>query len=96
MNNIRLFMLTVVEKAVTWNTNYSMIYIDNPVGTGFSFTDQDAGYATNEADVGRDLYRYIFYCVQRGLHTFAFEYFTYFQKSQYKLLIPPENVLLLS
>ena len=65
MNNIRLFMLTVVEKAVTWNTNYSMIYIDNPVGTGFSFTDQDAGYATNEVDVGRDLYRYMFYCVQK-------------------------------
>ena len=28
------------------------------VGTGFSFTKADAGYATNEVDVGRDLYRY--------------------------------------
>lgn len=32
------------------------MYIDNPVGTGFSFTDDDAGYAKNEKDVGRDLY----------------------------------------
>ena len=27
------------------------------VGTGFSFTKDDAGYATNEVDVARDLYR---------------------------------------
>lgn len=49
---------SVVKKNVTWNSKNSMIYIDNPVGTGFSFTDDDRGYATNEVDVGRDLYRY--------------------------------------
>ncbi len=32
------------------------MYIDNPVGTGFSFTDSDAGYAKNEKDVGKDLF----------------------------------------
>lgn len=32
-----------------------MIYIDNPVGTGFSFTDKDEGYARNERDVGQNL-----------------------------------------
>lgn len=32
-----------------------MIYIDNPVGTGFSFTDSDDGYAKNEIDVGQNL-----------------------------------------
>ncbi|KAL3831836.1 hypothetical protein ACJMK2_023536 [Sinanodonta woodiana] len=41
---------------VTWNKRYSLLYIDNPVGTGYSFTQAEAGYATNEADVGRDLY----------------------------------------
>ncbi|XP_064617253.1 probable serine carboxypeptidase CPVL isoform X2 [Liolophura sinensis] len=41
---------------ITWNSKYSMLYIDNPAGTGFSFTDNDAGYATNEEEVGRDLY----------------------------------------
>ena len=34
-----------------------MLYIDNPVGTGFSFTEQKKGYATNEFDVGENLYR---------------------------------------
>ena len=28
------------------------------MGTGFSFTDSDAGYATNETDVAVNLYRY--------------------------------------
>ncbi|XP_054156696.1 probable serine carboxypeptidase CPVL [Oppia nitens] len=40
----------------TWAQEYSMIFIDNPVGTGFSFTHNDLGYATNETDVARDLY----------------------------------------
>eukprot|EP00105_Crassostrea_gigas_P027928 XP_011449426.1 PREDICTED: probable serine carboxypeptidase CPVL isoform X1 [Crassostrea gigas] len=44
------------NRKVTWNTKYSMIYIDNPVGTGFSFTAKDEGYAKNEQDVARDLY----------------------------------------
>ncbi|XP_063421347.1 probable serine carboxypeptidase CPVL [Mytilus trossulus] len=46
----------LLEKKINWNSRYSMLYIDNPVGTGFSFTDKDMGYATNEVDVGRDLY----------------------------------------
>ncbi len=28
------------------------------VGTGFSFTNNDAGYATNETQVANDLYRF--------------------------------------
>lgn len=35
--------------------NHNLIYIDNPVGTGYSFTDSDSGYAKDENDVGRDL-----------------------------------------
>ena len=42
---------------MTWNSKYSMLYIDNPVGTGFSFTDSDKGYATNEDDVAVNLYK---------------------------------------
>ncbi|XP_046585303.1 probable serine carboxypeptidase CPVL isoform X5 [Haliotis rubra] len=44
------------RRNITWNSKYSMLYVDNPVGTGFSFTGEDSGYATNEEDVGRDLY----------------------------------------
>ncbi|XP_786169.3 probable serine carboxypeptidase CPVL [Strongylocentrotus purpuratus] len=39
-----------------WTQKYSMLYIDNPVGTGFSFTQNDAGYANNEEDVAVNLY----------------------------------------
>lgn len=47
---------TAVLKNYTWLGSMSLIYFDNPVGTGFSFTENDKGYATNEADVARDLY----------------------------------------
>ncbi|KAL3269773.1 hypothetical protein HHI36_008833 [Cryptolaemus montrouzieri] len=39
----------------SWTQTHSVIYIDSPVGTGFSFTDKD-GYAQNETQVGQDLY----------------------------------------
>ncbi len=28
----------------SWNRNASIIYIDNPVGTGFSYTEDNRGY----------------------------------------------------
>lgn len=37
-----------------WTNTHSVIYIDNPVGTGYSFTN--GGYAQNETQVGTDLY----------------------------------------
>lgn len=40
-----------------WNRMLSMLYIDNPAGTGYSFTDSDEGYAKNEYDVGVNLYK---------------------------------------
>ncbi|KAK7110316.1 probable serine carboxypeptidase CPVL [Littorina saxatilis] len=46
----------LMPRNITWNEKYSMLYVDNPVGTGFSFTKDDAGFATDEVDVGRDLY----------------------------------------
>eukprot|EP00062_Callorhinchus_milii_P015095 gi/632964986/ref/XP_007898667.1/ PREDICTED: probable serine carboxypeptidase CPVL [Callorhinchus milii] len=48
--------LTLEARKVSWTSKYSMLYIDNPVGTGFSFTDKKECYAQNEDDVGRDLY----------------------------------------
>lgn len=40
---------------MSWQTQQNVLYIDNPVGTGFSFTDNDAGYARNQIDVGTNL-----------------------------------------
>uniref|UniRef100_A0A6J0SQL2 Probable serine carboxypeptidase CPVL n=1 Tax=Pogona vitticeps TaxID=103695 RepID=A0A6J0SQL2_9SAUR len=48
--------LTLSERKFSWTSKYSVIYIDNPVGTGFSFIDDEKGYAENQDDVGRDLY----------------------------------------
>ncbi|CAF1151380.1 unnamed protein product [Rotaria sordida] len=44
------------ERSITWNSLYNLLYIDNPVGTGYSFTSNDQGYARSEDDVARDLY----------------------------------------
>lgn len=48
--------IKATSRNITWNEKYSMLYIDNPVGTGFSYTKGDAGYAKDEVDVARDLY----------------------------------------
>lgn len=45
----------LISRKYSWHLNHNLIYIDNPVGTGFSFTDSDAGYAKNEKDVGDNL-----------------------------------------
>eukprot|EP00117_Sycon_ciliatum_P001442 scpid40830/ scgid7105/ Probable serine carboxypeptidase CPVL; Carboxypeptidase, vitellogenic-like; Vitellogenic carboxypeptidase-like protein len=45
-----------VDMPVTWNNKYSLLFVDNPVGTGFSFTKSDAGYVTNEEEMARDLH----------------------------------------
>uniref|UniRef100_A0A8C8TYD3 Carboxypeptidase n=1 Tax=Peromyscus maniculatus bairdii TaxID=230844 RepID=A0A8C8TYD3_PERMB len=48
--------LTVLARDFTWTTTLSMLYIDNPVGTGFSFTDDPRGYANSESDIAQNLY----------------------------------------
>ncbi|XP_023293517.2 venom serine carboxypeptidase [Lucilia cuprina] len=44
------------KRNYTWSKTHNLIFIDNPVGTGFSFTDSDDGYARNEKDVGHNLH----------------------------------------
>ncbi|XP_069356691.1 venom serine carboxypeptidase-like [Maniola hyperantus] len=39
-----------------WALEHNLIFIDNPVGTGFSFTDDEKGYCTDEACVADGLY----------------------------------------
>jgi len=46
----------VTDRQVTWSDSYNMIYFDQPAGTGFSFTDNQKGYAKNMDDVSKDLY----------------------------------------
>jgi len=47
---------SLTERPINWNSLYSLLYIDNPVGTGYSFTSNDQGYTRSQDDVARDLY----------------------------------------
>ena len=40
--------LELKPRTTAWSLPYNVLYIDQPVGTGFSFTKNDAGYATNQ------------------------------------------------
>ncbi|TRY70301.1 hypothetical protein TCAL_02456 [Tigriopus californicus] len=46
-------------RPTSWALTYNMLYIDQPVGTGFSFTESEEGYAKNQEDVARDLYDFM-------------------------------------
>lgn len=48
--------LKLHPRKYSWHLNHHLIYFDNPVGTGFSFTDHDEGYSTNETHVGNNLH----------------------------------------
>lgn len=39
-----------------WTNDYSILFVDNPVGTGFSYTGRDECYARNQTDVSNDLF----------------------------------------
>jgi vitellogenic carboxypeptidase-like protein len=46
------------QRNVTWNYPYSVVYVDNPVGTGWSFTDSTAGFSTNQDEIADNLYSF--------------------------------------
>uniref|UniRef100_A0A8D9E8A7 Carboxypeptidase n=1 Tax=Cacopsylla melanoneura TaxID=428564 RepID=A0A8D9E8A7_9HEMI len=46
-----------IQKRTThWTFNHNVIYIDNPVGAGFSYAQHPDLYARNEVQVGENLY----------------------------------------
>ncbi|KAF6214646.1 hypothetical protein GE061_009389 [Apolygus lucorum] len=44
------------KKQHYWTKKLNVIYIDQPVGTGYSFTRNESGYANNISEVGQDIY----------------------------------------
>ncbi|GAU99438.1 hypothetical protein RvY_10443 [Ramazzottius varieornatus] len=48
--------LRLIPRDYRWTLLANMLYIDNPVGTGWSFTKSDDGYARNQDQVGKNLY----------------------------------------
>lgn len=45
---------TIKLRNSSWTTSHSVLFIDNPVGTGFSFTD--GGWCSSEKQIGEHLY----------------------------------------
>lgn len=41
---------------LTWNKHFHLLFLDNPLGTGFSFTNDASKYVKNQTQVGDDLY----------------------------------------
>ncbi|XP_063838437.1 vitellogenic carboxypeptidase-like isoform X2 [Ostrinia nubilalis] len=44
---------------VTWASDYSLLFVDNPVGAGYSYTKDKRGLTTNEDQVGEQLYDFL-------------------------------------
>ncbi|XP_063231638.1 venom serine carboxypeptidase-like [Bacillus rossius redtenbacheri] len=46
----------LVRREYSWGKRHNLLYIDNPVDTGFSFTNSSDGLSRNETNVGQNLY----------------------------------------
>merc|ERR1711871_613080 len=48
--------MSLLPRELNWNREYHLLFLDNPIGTGFSFTNSAGKFATNQTTVGQDLY----------------------------------------
>ncbi|CAG7826664.1 unnamed protein product [Allacma fusca] len=48
--------LTLKDRPLAWTKTYSMIYIDAPIGSGFSFADSEEAYADSSEDEATEIY----------------------------------------
>ncbi|CAG7725525.1 unnamed protein product, partial [Allacma fusca] len=46
----------VKDRNITWTKTHSMLYIDAPVGTGFSFANNDNAFASNSDEEAIEIY----------------------------------------
>ncbi|KAF8766514.1 putative serine carboxypeptidase CPVL like protein [Argiope bruennichi] len=51
--------MTASIRKYNWARTYQIIFVDNPVGTGFSFTDDPKGYVTNQEEMAEDMYEFL-------------------------------------
>ncbi len=59
MGPYRIVNNTLVPNEYTWNVNCSLLFVDNPVGVGFSFTNTSDGIPQSADEVARDLYIFL-------------------------------------
>lgn len=50
----------LVLRNTSWSQQYDVVFIDNPVGTGFSYTQNANGFVTDEEEVGADLLQFLY------------------------------------
>ena len=58
------------DRPTSWNKKYSMLFIDNPVGAGFSYTDKN-GYCTDTKE-----------CVARNAYSLLTQFYKIFPEQQ--------------
>ena len=47
--------ITLKTVDYSWNTHHHVIYLESPIGTGYSFTDYDTAYVRNQTEYTRDV-----------------------------------------
>jgi carboxypeptidase C (cathepsin A) len=57
--HVNLTSGAVYQNAYAWNQNATLLYIDNPVGTGFSYADYTRDMVTDEAQVAAQLIQFM-------------------------------------
>jgi hypothetical protein len=62
--------LQLNDRATSWNKKYGMLFIDNPVGAGFSYTSKN-GYCKDTKE-----------CVARNLYSLLTQFYTVFPEQQ--------------
>lgn len=51
--------VNLMKRNYTWINNYNILFIDNPVGVGFSYVEDDTLYAQNTTQIAQDLVKCI-------------------------------------
>lgn len=47
---------TIDLRKYRWNNETNILFVDNPIGTGYSFTDSEYGYTNFEPEIAHNLY----------------------------------------
>ncbi|KAF7397252.1 hypothetical protein HZH68_008474 [Vespula germanica] len=43
-----IILTTLAARKYSWSISLNLIYVNNPIGTGYNFVNNDKGYTNNE------------------------------------------------